>query len=150
MFAVLFSWFFPHTWWGFLFWLDLLYQINFMRQNRFYFFKISSNWFDQTKMCQILLYTFLYLFDSINLIKLISITWYFPNNYQGPIQRFWKGGTLYVGHHGWSAKKKLGFRWSKKVEITLETRSFWQNIPISIFKFSTFLSMKSYQFFKIY
>ena len=35
-------------------------------------------------------------------------------------------------------------------EITLETISFWQNISISIFKFSLFLSIKSYQFFKIY
>ena len=55
-----------------------------------------------------------------------------------------------VCHHGWPAKKTLGFRWSKKAEITLETTSFWQNISISIFKFSPFLSIKSYQFFKIY
>ena len=33
----------------------------------------------------------------------------------------------------------LGFRWSKKAKITLETISFWQNISISIFKFSSFL-----------
>ena len=46
---------------------------------------------------------------------------------------------------GWPAKKILGFTWSKKAEITLETISFWQNISISIFKFSPF-----YQFFKIY
>ena len=59
-------------------------------------------------------------------------------------------GALYVGHHGWLAKKILGFRWSKKADITLETISFWQNISISIFKFSPFLSIKSYQFFKIY
>ena len=45
-------------------------------------------------------------------------------------------------------KKKLGFRGSKKTEITLETIGFWQNISISIFKFSPFLSIKSYQFFK--
>ena len=69
---------------------------------------------------------------------------------QGRIQRFWKGGAHYVGHHGWPAKKILGFRWPKKAEITLETISFWQNISISIFKFSPFLSIKSYQFFKIY
>ena len=69
---------------------------------------------------------------------------------QGQIQRFWKGWALYVGHHGWPAKNILGFRWSKKAEITLETISFWQNISISIFKFSPFLSIKSYQFFKIY
>ena len=47
-------------------------------------------------------------------------------------------------------KKNLGFRWSKKAQITLETISFWQNVYISIFKFSPFLSIKSYQFFKIY
>ena len=47
-------------------------------------------------------------------------------------------------------RKKLGFRWSKKTEITLETISFWQNISISILIFSSFLSIKSYQFFKIY
>ena len=63
---------------------------------------------------------------------------------------FKRGGALYVGHHDWSAKKILGFRWSKKVEVTLETITFWQNICISIFKFSPFLSIKSYQFFKIY
>ena len=36
-------------------------------------------------------------------------------------------------------KKILGFRWYKKVKIALETVSFWQNISISIFKFSPFL-----------
>ena len=47
--------------------------------------------------------------------------------------------ALYVGHHGWPTKKILGFRWSKKAKITLEIISFWQNISISIFKFSLFL-----------
>ena len=56
--------------------------------------------------------------------------------------------TLYVVHHGWPAKKKLDFRWSKKAEITLETISFWQNVYICILKFSPFLSIKSYQFSK--
>ena len=32
----------------------------------------------------------------------------------------------------------------------LETISFWQNISVSIFKFSPFLSKESYQCFKIY
>ena len=68
---------------------------------------------------------------------------------QGRIQIFLKGRALYVGHDGWPAKKVLGFRWSKKAEVTLETISFWQNISISIFKFSPFLSIKSYQVFKI-
>ena len=30
-----------------------------------------------------------------------------------------------VGHHGWVVKRILGFRWSKKAEITLEIMSFW-------------------------
>ena len=42
-------------------------------------------------------------------------------------------------------QKKKDFRWSKKAEI-----SFWQNIVISIFKFSPSSLIKSYQFFKIY
>ena len=33
-------------------------------------------------------------------------------------------------------EEMLGFRWSKKAKITLETISFWQNISISILKFS--------------
>ena len=60
-----------------------------------------------------------------------------------------KGGcSMLATMVGW--QKKLGFRWSKKAEITLETIGFWQNIYISIFKFSPFLPIKSYQFFKIY
>ena len=49
-------------------------------------------------------------------------------------------------------KKILGFGWSKKVKMTLETISFWWNISINIFKFSPFLClpMKSFQSFKIY
>ena len=49
----------------------------------------------------------------------------------------------------WPEKKKLGFRWSKKAEITLETIGLSQNISISIFKFSPFLLIKPYQVFKI-
>ena len=67
---------------------------------------------------------------------------------QGRIQRFLKWGALYVNHHGWPAKKTLGFRWSKKAKVTLETISFWQNISSSIFTFSWFLSIKSDQFFQ--
>ena len=69
---------------------------------------------------------------------------------QGWIWRFIKRGVLYVSHHGWPTNKTLGFRWSIKAEIKLKTIGFWQNIPISIFKFSPFLSIKSYQFCKIY
>ena len=46
--------------------------------------------------------------------------------------------------------KPLGFRCAKEAEIMLETISFWQDIAISIFKLSPFLSIKSYQVFKIY
>ena len=66
--------------------------------------------------------------------------------YPGRIQRFWKGAVLYVGHHGWPTKKILGFRWSKKAKITLESIRFWQNISINNFKFSPFLyAMKACQ-----
>ena len=58
---------------------------------------------------------------------------------QGRIQRFWKVVALYIGPHGSRTKKILGFRWSEKAKITLETISFWQNISINIFKFSSFL-----------
>ena len=43
-------------------------------------------------------------------------------------------------------KENFRFRCSKKAKITLETVSFWQNISISIFKFSPFLyTMKACQ-----
>ena len=71
-------------------------------------------------------------------------------NLQSKLRAFLKRGALFVGHHGWPAKKNLGFRWSKKAEITLETISFGQNISISIFRFSPFLLIQSYKFFKIY
>ena len=39
----------------------------------------------------------------------------------------------------WLAEeKKLGFRWSEKAKIAVGTISFWQNICISIFRFSPF------------
>ena len=44
------------------------------------------------------------------------------------MQRFGKGGALYVGHHGWPTKKILGFRWSKKVKITPENLISWRNL----------------------
>ena len=64
--------------------------------------------------------------------------------------RDFEKGALYVNHHGWRTKKILGFRCSKKAEITLQTISFGQKVSISIFKFYPFLLIKSYQFFKIY
>ena len=55
-------------------------------------------------------------------------------------------GLLKVGHHGWLSKKILGFRWSKKAKITLETMSFSRNISISIFKISFLLCIiEAYQ-----
>ena len=52
--------------------------------------------------------------------------------HQGRIQRFWKSGALYVGHHGRPTKKILGFRWSKKAKITLETKAFGETF-LSVF-----------------
>ena len=74
---------------------------------------------------------------------------------QGRIQTFWKAGVLYVSHHGWLMKKILGFRWSKKAKITLETKFlaqyFCQYFQIfSIFIYNESLPMKSYQFLKTY
>ena len=72
--------------------------------------------------------------------KMLTFSDIFCHTSHGRIQKFWKGRALYVDYHGWPAKENLGFRWSKKAEITLETISFWQNISISIFKFSLFFS----------
>ena len=81
------------------------------------------------------------------LLFLIILLYYYLHQNRA---RGGRRGTLYVGQHGWLAKKNLVLKWFKKAEITLETISVWQNISISIFKFSPFLSIKSYQFFKIY
>ena len=43
-------------------------------------------------------------------------------------------GTLYLRHHGWPAKKILGFRWSKKAEVRLETISFWQKFSNALIR----------------
>ena len=60
-----------------------------------------------------------------------------------------KRGVHYVGHHGWP--KILGFRWSKKAKITLETKVFGETF-LSVFSnflhFNESLPMKSYQFFQ--
>ena len=66
-----------------------------------------------------------------------------------------RGGTLYVGRRGWPMKKILGFRWSKKAKITLETKAFGETFFLyfqifSIFIYNESLPMKFYQFFKIY
>ena len=52
----------------------------------------------------------------------------------GGSKDFENGGAL-----SGPTKKILCFRWSKKAKITLEATTFWQNIFISVFKFSTFL-----------
>ena len=65
---------------------------------------------------------------------------------RGGSRDFEKAMALYFEPNGCPTKKTLGFRWSKKAKITLETISFWRNISISIFKFSSFLyTMKAYQ-----
>ena len=43
--------------------------------------------------------------------------------------------SFLVQCHGWPTKKVLGFRWSKKVKIRIETISFWKNVSV----FSNFL-----------
>ena len=55
---------------------------------------------------------------------------------QERIERFWKRGTLYVGHHVWPTKKILDFRWSKKAKVTLETKVFGETF---LLVFSNFL-----------
>ena len=47
-----------------------------------------------------------------------------------------KRGVLYVGHHGWPTKKILGFKWSKKAKIMLETKAFGETF---LSAFSNFL-----------
>ena len=56
-----------------------------------------------------------------------------------------RGGTLC--RPPWLADEDiLGFWWSEKAKIKLETISFWQNISISILKFCPFLyTMKACQ-----
>ena len=67
------------------------------------------------------------------------------------LHNFADDNTISCTEKSWLAgEKNLDFRWSKKAKITLETISFWQNVSISILKFSPFLLLKSYQFFKIY
>ena len=61
------------------------------------------------------------------------------------------GGGCALCRQPWLAGEEiLSFRWPEKAEIMLETISFWQNVSISIFKFSSFLLIESHQFFKIY
>ena len=77
------------------------------------------------------------------------------NKIRGGSRDFEKGGRLYVGHHGWPKKNILGFRWSEKAKITLETKAFGETF-LSVFSnflhfmYNESLAMKSYQFFKIF
>ena len=43
-----------------------------------------------------------------------------------------KNSAFYVGHHGWPTKKILGFRWSKKTKIMLESKAFGEKF-LSVF-----------------
>ena len=62
------------------------------------------------------------------------------NNFRDGSRNFENGErVLHIGHHGFLKKKILGFRPSKKSKTTSGTISFWQNISISIVKFSPFL-----------
>ena len=72
----------------------------------------------------------------------------FPQ-YTGADSEILKRGALYVAHHGWLTRKILGFRWSEKAEMTLETmflaKCFYQYFQI----FSIFID-KILLIFKIY
>ena len=62
---------------------------------------------------------------------------YFSDNKLGTFKKeVFVGGSVLCQPPCWPEKNELGFRWSKKAEITLETIGLWQNISISIFKFS--------------
>ena len=98
-----------------------------MKVNAF-FINISKSTFIITKKLQ-------QYISTISTIYINDIN----NIFQGRIQRSWKGGALYVGQHGWPAKRQK----EKKNEITLETTSFWQNISVNIFKFSPFFFKKN-------
>ena len=97
-----------------------------------------------------------FIFTIIKPVFTVGCMHHWLLNWSGADPEILKRGALYVSHHGWPTKKVLGFRWPKKAKITLETISFWQNIYISILKFSPFLySMKAFrwnlfQFIKIY
>ena len=57
----------------------------------------------------------------------------------GADPEIFKKRVLNVGRLDMLVKKIASFRWFEKAEVTLETKSFWRNISISIFKFSPFL-----------
>ena len=46
--------------------------------------------------------------------------------FRGVSRDFEKRVALYDGEHGWLTKNVLGFRWSKKAKITLETIPLWK------------------------
>ena len=96
--------------------------------------------------------------NVINIIKL-TINWL----WQVISMKLWteilKKEALYVGHHGWTTKKILDFKWSENgLERPKNIRNykflakyFFQYFQIfSIFISNESLPMKSYQFFKIY
>ena len=87
------------------------------------------------------------LFKDVILYKLEKSSKIREASYTGADPEILKRGALYVGHHGWSTKKILGFRWSKKAKITLETKVFGETF-LSVFSnflhFNESLPMKSY------
>ena len=85
--------------------------------------KVKEKW--STIKFDVFVLSFIFFVPMSQIISFISLS-------QGRIQRFWKGGMLYVGHHGWPARKILGFRWSKKAEIALETKAFGEAF-VSVF-----------------
>ena len=87
------------------------------------------------------LYCRLLLYKNVLINRLLTSAFVL----RGGFRDFGKEGALY-GQHGWPTKNILGFRWSKKSKIALETISFWRNISINIFKFFPFLyTMKAHQ-----
>ena len=70
--------------------------------------------------------------------KLLKTKWKTYRNYlkrytlPGADAEILKRGVLYVGHHGWPTKKILGFKWSKKAKIMLETKAFGETF-LSVF-----------------
>ena len=119
------------------FFFDLVLSFYFLKWNRY--FSACENLPSSSVILQTTSQFFLKFCTTLHCHETSLLCTFLVQTLQGQIQRFWKGVVLYVGHHGWPKKEILNLRWSKNIKITLETISFWQNISISIFKFSLFL-----------
>ena len=75
-----------------------------------------------------------------HLCRRTSLDGCFYKMYRGGSREFKNGGALYVGQHCWLAKKSLGFRWSKKAEITLENIYFYQYFQVFLIFIDNVLS----------